>query len=48
MRALAVVLVVLCAAGCASRRVVVPPKNVTQLNDTEWSITKEPPKAPPR
>lgn len=36
------VVVVICAAGCSTRAVVVKPDDVSKLNDPQWTI-KSPP-----
>jgi outer membrane protein assembly factor BamE (lipoprotein component of BamABCDE complex) len=35
-------LVALCLAGCSTRSVVVPPEQISTLNDSKWTIQSQP------
>jgi uncharacterized protein YcfL len=37
-------LVAVCLVGCSSRNVVVPPEQISTLNDSKWTIQSEPPR----
>lgn len=47
MSRLVLVLLLVLAAGCSARSIVVPPEEVPKLNDPQWTITSEPARAAP-
>lgn len=46
LRLAVALLVAVCLVGCSSRNVVVPPEQVSTLNDSKWTIKSEPASRP--